>query len=162
MLANEQQRVLFAALNKHIRELATAIESTIDVALDVQLNPVDLSIHPPDAEQFHLDLQALLAAGMVQHTREENVHIDRRPCNNSLCGMSGFFGGGGCERCRAQQYTRLVAEYEVAPARVQEFFVRGIDEAIDKSCRWVVGVVGWGGGVGWIGEVGWRGGVGVF
>lgn len=138
-MANEQQRVLFAKLNSHIRGLAASIASTIDVALDVQLEPVDLSLTPPDAQQFHLDLQALLAAGMVQHTREEQVYSDRRPCNDSLCALSGFFGGGGCDACRAQQYTRLVAEYEVSPERVQAFFVQGIDDAIDKSCRCVWG-----------------------
>lgn len=62
-IANEQQRVLFASLNSHIRAVAKAVEGEVAGVLDVQLEPVDLSLEPPSPEQFHLDLQALLNAG---------------------------------------------------------------------------------------------------
>lgn len=62
-IANEQQRVLFASLNSHIQAVSAAVEDHVAGTLDVQLQPVDLSLVPPDPEQFHLDLQALLNAG---------------------------------------------------------------------------------------------------
>ncbi len=68
---------LLSTLNAHLAQLSQQVEAAVQQGLPVRLQPVDLSLQPPDASQFHADLDQLLSRGLVE-TREKHLRVSQR------------------------------------------------------------------------------------
>lgn len=54
---------LLADLNVTLAQLSRRVEGTVSERLDISLQPVDISMRLPSAEQFHGDVKSLVANG---------------------------------------------------------------------------------------------------
>lgn len=129
---NARQRQLFAALNARIAELSAAVEAEVSLTLDCQLEPVDMRLRTPSAEDFHCSLQELLERGIQRQVTVEEcegttavpVFVKRQR------------GPGLCSP--AQEWWEPVTEERTGPVRVERVTYAPDLEAIR---RYFVGII---------------------
>jgi tRNA U34 5-carboxymethylaminomethyl modifying GTPase MnmE/TrmE len=136
---NERQRALLRRLNGHLEGLSRAIEAVVAERLSVRLEPVDLRLQPPTAQQFHDSLQRLFAAGITQkevvkeRSREVEFTQWERRYRNGLCRTGEYYVGRPSTRTVQEQYT--VTEFEIQTDKIKEYFCELISNTIEASVR---------------------------
>ena len=60
---NEKQQQMVTTINQHLSGLARDIEDVVGRTLDLRLEPVDIRMDPPTAQDFHDSLQQLFSSG---------------------------------------------------------------------------------------------------
>ncbi|KAL4860024.1 tRNA(adenine(34)) deaminase [Chlorella vulgaris] len=73
---NQRQRSLFDTINGHMQALSQAIEAEVEGTLHCALEPVDMRLKPPTAEQFHANLTDLLQRGIKKEVSQEVEHVE--------------------------------------------------------------------------------------
>jgi hypothetical protein len=60
---SRRHRQLVAVVNSHLAALSARIEGSVSAALEVRLEPAELRLAVPSAEQFHSNISQLLDQG---------------------------------------------------------------------------------------------------
>ena len=65
MATNEKHQQLISILNVHLDSLARDVEQVVGAALNLRLEPLDIQLEPPNAQQFHNSIQDLFNTGQI-------------------------------------------------------------------------------------------------
>ncbi|KAL4419401.1 hypothetical protein ABPG77_003375 [Micractinium sp. CCAP 211/92] len=129
---NARQRQLFAAINARIAELSAAVEAEVSLTLHCQLEPVDMRLKTPSAEDFHCSLQELLERGI-----QRRVTVEEREATTAVpVFVKRQRGPGLCTP--AQEWWEPVCEERTGPVRVERVSYSPDLEAIR---RYFVGII---------------------
>ena len=60
---NDKHQQLIGILNVHLDSLARDVEQVVGAALNLRLEPLDIQLDPPNAQQFHKSIQELFDTG---------------------------------------------------------------------------------------------------
>ena len=60
---NDKHQQLIGILNVHLDSLARDVEQVVGAALNLRLEPLDIQLDPPNAQQFHKSIQDLFETG---------------------------------------------------------------------------------------------------
>lgn len=137
---NQRQRQLLSAINARIRELSAAVEKEVSLSLHCSLEPVDMRLKPPSAEQFHVNLQQLLQRGIQRQERKEEEEQTRahvvynKKTQHSLCGGTHEWWEPSTEsRTERVEVTRV--SYKADLAAIQRYFVGVVEASTKNSVR---------------------------
>ena len=73
---NEKQQQMVGTINQHLSSLARDIEDVVGRTLDLRLEPVDIRMDPPTAQDFHDSLQQLFSSGPCPDARPRSYAIE--------------------------------------------------------------------------------------
>lgn len=136
---NARARQLFAAINGRMSELCAAIEGEVSEALCCRLEPADIRLAPPSAEEFHADLQALFATGIQRRVEQEHeivalnhtVFVKRH--HQGLCNTFEYWEPVTETRRELIEVER--PHYSADLANVQAYFAGMVQTTITNSVR---------------------------
>lgn len=124
-------------VNHHLGKLSREVENMVSSALDVHLEPVNVALQLPTAEQFHSNLHDLIQKGIAA-TQEKHVRVGQKEYTDRVL----RFGGGLCRlgtywedvpRTRTVVETYNVTVYQLKPEAVKAYFIELVDTAINNS-----------------------------
>lgn len=129
---NARQRQLFSAINARIAELSAAVEAEVSLTLCCQLEPVDMRLRTPSAEDFHCSLQELLERGI-----QRQVTVEEQEATTAVpVFVKRARGPGLCSP--AQEWWEPLVEERTGPVRVERVTFSADLEAIR---RYFVGII---------------------
>ncbi|KAI7841857.1 hypothetical protein COHA_004386 [Chlorella ohadii] len=143
---NVRARQLFTAINERMAELCVEIEGEVSEALCCRLEPADIKLAPPTAEQFHADLQALFATGIQRRVEREHEIVAQdhtvfvKRCHQGLCDKFEYWEP--VTQTRRQLVEVEHNRYSADLANVRVYFTDMVQTTINNSVRSVRAYVG--------------------